>query len=133
MICYEPKDSPCKWHTEGGITLGTTLERLETLNGREFQLSPEQGEGQGIVTSWQGGKLAGSLGEGTGRKLKLQLDIRRLSSMGITQEQRDVFDQIYASRRPPLSSDLAVRQLHLVVSTMTLDFAVRTTERRRNR
>jgi hypothetical protein len=123
MICTEPGDVPCKWHTEAGITLGTSLERLEMLNGRVFQIAPEQGEGQGYVTSWQGGKLAKSLGERTGRKLWLQLNIRKSPTSAITSEQRNLFDEMYALKRPPLSSDPAVRQLKLVVMGMDFAFA----------
>jgi hypothetical protein len=121
MICTEPGDVPCKWHAGGGITIGTSLERLETLNGRAFQIAPEQGEGQGYVTSWQGGKLAGSLGEGTGRKLWVQLGVR-YPSTGSTYEQRRLFDEMYALKRPPLSSDPAVGQLKLVVVQMDFVF-----------
>lgn len=48
-----------KWHTAEGIRLGTTLARLEQINGRPFRFHamsdrPESGR----VLDWQGGNLA---------------------------------------------------------------------------
>ena len=128
MIChgYRPvvADDFCKWHTQGGITFGTSLERLETLNGRAFQISSAQGEGQGYVTSWEGGKLAKSLGERTGSQLWLQLSMRKSPTTANTSEQRSLFDEMYALKRPPLSTDPAVRQLKLVVFSIDFVFIV---------
>ena len=125
MICYGYRpvvaDDFCKWHTQSGITFGTSLERLVALNGRAFEISPAQGEGQGYVDSWQGGRLAKTLGEGTGRKLWVQLGVR-YPSTGSTYEQRRLFDEMYALKRPPLSSDPAVGQLKLVVVQMDFVF-----------
>lgn len=53
-----------KWHTAEGIRLGTTLTRLEQINGRPFRFHamsnrPESGR----IIDWQGGLLAGRFGK----------------------------------------------------------------------
>jgi Tfp pilus tip-associated adhesin PilY1 len=58
MICYG--DNPagtCEWKTEEGVTLGTTLSRLEALNRRPFRLSGFGWDYSGTVTSWNSGQL----------------------------------------------------------------------------
>ena len=40
LVCYPETTSHSKWHTEGGITLGSSIEKLEALNGRPFQCYP---------------------------------------------------------------------------------------------
>jgi hypothetical protein len=122
MICYRPEDSPCKWYAEGGVSLGTSLERLETLNGRAFQIAPWGSEGGGSV-SWRGGRLAGVLGDGVNNSLWLTLDFRSPPE-GYTPQQHRLLDEIDALKRDPLSSDLVVRQLHLTVGRMWLNCTV---------
>jgi len=46
-----------KWHTVEGITLGTTLEELEKLNGRSFGLMGFEWDYSGVITSWESGNL----------------------------------------------------------------------------
>lgn len=53
-----------KWHTAEGIRLGTTLARLEQINGRPFRfhamsMRPEAGR----ILDWQGGNLARRFGK----------------------------------------------------------------------
>ena len=43
--------------TYGNIGLGTTLKRLEQLNGRSFQLAGFNFDYSGTVTSWSGGRM----------------------------------------------------------------------------
>jgi Tfp pilus tip-associated adhesin PilY1 len=58
MICYGDNTAgTCDWKTQEGITLGTTLSRLETLNRRPFRLSGFGWDYSGTVTSWNSGKL----------------------------------------------------------------------------
>jgi hypothetical protein len=45
------------WHTAKGITLGTSLNELELLNGRPFRLVGFDIDYQGTVLSWNGGLL----------------------------------------------------------------------------
>ena len=45
------------WQTQEKITIGTTLEELEKINGRSFQLTGWAWDYEGRTTSWQEGKL----------------------------------------------------------------------------
>lgn len=47
-----------RWSVPPGISLGTTLERLEELNGRPFELAGFGWDYSGVVTDWRGGSLA---------------------------------------------------------------------------
>jgi len=47
-----------RWSVPPGISLGTTLERLEQLNGRPFELAGFGWDYSGIVIDWRGGSLA---------------------------------------------------------------------------
>jgi hypothetical protein len=46
-----------RWHSPGGITLGTSLRVIERLNGGPFRLIGFGSDVQGTVMSWSGGKL----------------------------------------------------------------------------
>ncbi|MCB0572523.1 MAG: hypothetical protein KDC66_22295 [Phaeodactylibacter sp.] len=45
------------WHTVQGVTVGTTLEELERINGGPFSIYGFGWDYGGLVTDWQGGKL----------------------------------------------------------------------------
>lgn len=47
----------CRWHTEEGVSFGTTLKMLESRNGRKFKLYGFDWGHGGLVTSWDGGHL----------------------------------------------------------------------------
>jgi hypothetical protein len=120
LVCYESQFGPCKWHTGAGVSLGTTVARLEALNGRPFVAEPWGSDVGGNITSWQGGKLAGELGDGGNFLLGLTLDWRG-SASGPTSGQREALDEIYGQSRT-LSSNSAVRALRPVVTRMILFF-----------
>jgi len=46
------------WKTENGITVGTTLEKLEELNGQPFKLYGFEWDYAGTITSWENGQLS---------------------------------------------------------------------------
>lgn len=56
---YVPANQTYKsvWHTAQGITLGTTIQEVERLNGRPFLMYPFDRDGQGVVSSWRGGRM----------------------------------------------------------------------------
>jgi hypothetical protein len=62
-----------RWHTIRGISLGTSLRELESLNGRPFKLAGFGWDYSGTVTSWESGALAAELDGGHGRVF-LRLD-----------------------------------------------------------
>jgi len=127
LICFQSLASPCKWHTENGVSLGTTLEKLETLNGRAFQIQPWGFDGQGYISSWLGGKLANVFDDGgqswygfrSGLGLRLYY---QETPKDTTPQQRRLLDQTYRLKRIPLSTDPFMRQLHLKVRNMKLVF-----------
>lgn len=47
-----------RWRTPAGITLGTDLRKIETLNGRPFRLLGFGTDVSGTVMSWSGGRLS---------------------------------------------------------------------------
>ncbi|MFN7115351.1 MAG: hypothetical protein ACK4TA_01045 [Saprospiraceae bacterium] len=51
------KDST-EWHTPEGITIGTTLEKLEDLNGKPFTFYGFEWDYGGLITDWNDGKLS---------------------------------------------------------------------------
>src|ERR1035438_8018997 len=81
MICAG--SSSCQWHTSDGITFGTTLQRLEQLNGRPFVLAGFGWDYSGTVLNWNSGGLNNKL-QSKGRLL-LRLDSQSLVSL--TKEQ----------------------------------------------
>jgi len=50
----------CRWHIAGGIPLGGTLAEFARLNGLPFTFNGCCFDLGGIITSWEGGKLAQS-------------------------------------------------------------------------
>jgi hypothetical protein len=85
-----PKNTPAhaqvygeksEWRTVRGITLGTTLKRLEELNGGPFKLAGFEWDYSGTVTSWEGGKLERDL-----ESINLRLEpSRKASDEDVTQ------------------------------------------------
>ncbi len=119
MICYQRARS-CKWHTQSGVSLGTSLNQLEMLNGRALQIEPWGSDVGGNITSWRGGRLTDVFGDGENNGLWLTVDSQE-SPGGATPEQSRSLDALSRQKRL-LSSDPAVRQLHPTVTRMRLVF-----------
>jgi hypothetical protein len=125
MICYPESTTHCKWHTENGITLGVTVDKLETLNGHPFQFVIWGSDAGGNITSWQAGKLAPLFGEGEKRKLWLTIDYPQPPN-GPTPEQSKWVGKVNGRDDILLSSqDEAVRHLHPTVSRLVAVFSLR--------
>jgi hypothetical protein len=71
------------WITPTGITLGTSLQSVERLNGRPFHLAGFGFDGSGYITNWAGGRLGPSpraacdLHGGVDPRLRTPADHRR--------------------------------------------------------
>jgi hypothetical protein len=52
-----------RWHSPGGVTLGTSLKVIEELNGRPFRLLGFATDVSGTVMSWSNGRLSTDPGE----------------------------------------------------------------------
>lgn len=127
LICYARLVGRCKWHTENRVSLGTSLEQLEALNGHAFQIEPWGYDLGGNISSWKGGGLGSTFQDGgkswSGTESGLWLTVNwQQSPNGYTPQQRKALDEIRRQNRKPLSSDQAMKQLHLRVERMRLVF-----------
>jgi hypothetical protein len=99
-----------KWQVGRGISLGTSLQELERLNGRPFTLAGFGWDYAGVITDWEGGALDTAL---TG--IKLYLD------PGPTQYESAAYSQVLGDR--DYSSALpAMQQLNPRVAQIFVDF-----------
>jgi hypothetical protein len=99
-----------QWQASRGISLGTTLQELERLNGRSFTLAGFGWDYAGVVTDWQGGTLDSALAG-----IKLYLD------PGAAQHQTAAYAQVLGDR--DYSSALpAMQQLNPKVTQIFVDF-----------
>lgn len=129
LVCFESEFGPCKWHTADGVSLGTSLPTLETLNGRPFVVEAWGSDGGGNVISWRGGRLANELGDGGDALVLLTLYWRHPMS-GLTLKQIQADKELDRLKRNPRSSDSALRGLHAVVDRMELVFPSKNHARR---
>jgi hypothetical protein len=99
-----------KWQVGQGISLGTSLQELERLNGRPFVLAGFGWDYAGVVTDWKGGGLDSTLAG-----VKLYLD------PGPAQQQSAAYSQVLGDR--DYSSDLpAMQKLNPKVGQIFVDF-----------
>ena len=104
------RGSRTQWQLPEGITLGTSLQELERLNGRPFVLAGFGWDYAGVVTDWKGGALDTAL---AGMKLYLDPGAAQYESQAYAQVQGD---RDYSSALPPM------QQLNPHVATIFLDF-----------
>jgi hypothetical protein len=104
------RGSQSRWQVGPGITLNTSLQELEKLNGKPFTLAGFGWDYAGVVTNWNGGALDSSLAG-----VKLYLD------PGPAQYQSAPYSQVLGDQ--DYSSDLpAMQQLSPRVGTIYVDF-----------
>ncbi len=84
------------WQVGSGVTLGTTLQELERLNGRPFTLAGFGWDYAGVVTDWGGGALDSTL---TGVKLYLDPGPSQYNSSDYS---KVLGDRDYSSSLPPM-------------------------------
>ena len=99
-----------KWQVSQGISLGTSLQELEHLNGRPFTLAGFGWDYAGVITDWNGGALDTELS-----RVKLYLD------PGAAQYESAPYSQVLGDR--DYSSSLtAMQQLDPRVSQIFIDY-----------
>jgi hypothetical protein len=99
-----------KWQVSRGISLGTSLQELEQLNGKPFTLAGFGWDYAGVVTDWNGGALDTVLAQ-----VKLYLD------PGPAQYESAPYSQVLGDR--DYSSALpAMQQLSPRVTQIFVDF-----------
>ena len=89
------------WHTDRGVTLGTTLATLTALNGRPFVLLGFGWDYGGTVASWNGGSLA--VDSGAGRFI-VRLHPTRIGPAADSLARDVLGDREYASDRPAMAA-----------------------------
>jgi hypothetical protein len=99
-----------KWQVGRGISLGTSLQDLERLNGRPFTLAGFGWDYAGVITSWNGGSLESAL---AGIKLYLDPGPAQYESAPYSQV---IGDRDYSSSLP------AMQQLNPRVAQIFVDF-----------
>lgn len=99
-----------QWQVGRGISLGTSLQDLERLNGRPFTLAGFGWDYAGVVTSWNGGSLESTL---AGIKLYLDPGPAQYESAPYSQV---IGDRDYSSALP------AMQQLNPRVGQIFVDF-----------
>lgn len=110
------------WHTAQGVRLGTTLRRLERLNGRPFLVAHLWGSyWEGRVISWEGGALAAELDTS---RLTVALASGRFDQVAstLTPDERR---QLEGGDRPLSSALPALRRLDPHVAQIWLRFSHR--------
>lgn len=99
-----------RWSLNPRISLGTTLERLEQLNGGSFTLAGFGWDYSGVVIDWRGGRLATSAGS---VKVYVSPSPSKFSSPAYS---RVLGDREYASDLP------AMKELQPAVYQIFYDF-----------
>ena len=104
------RGSRSQWQLGRGISLGTSLQELERLNGRPFTLAGFGWDYAGVIVDWKGGALDTAL---TG--IKLYLD------PGPAQDESAAYSQVLGDR--DYSSSLpAMQQLSPKLGQIFVDF-----------
>ena len=106
-----------KWHTAEGVRLGTSLARLEQINGRPFRFhSMSDRPESGRIFDWQGGRLAS-------RYARVRLTFASAmhsEGYGALSEQEKV--RVEKAGVIFQSSQLLARKLNPIVDTIELAF-----------
>jgi len=113
FIC-RGSEKPCQWQTQSGISTGTTLLKLEELNGRPFQLTGFFWDYGGGISSWKGGKLEKELQKGGRLMLFLDVSQEAVDKLPKADQEAITGDKLLRSDLP------ALRKLNPKVRAMTL-------------
>jgi len=110
-VCFGYRIRSCKWHTTEGVSLGTSVEKLEALNGRPFEMEQPGTDVGGNIVSWQGGRLENPFVKNIFNRLLLTLD------------QDHLMDTKPSHPGGLRSDEPEARRLHPKVIAMRLEFS----------
>lgn len=95
--------SGTKWKTQEGITIGTTLDQLEKINGKPFMVTGFGWDYEGRSVSWENGTLPTAL----------QLDFEH-KELSPSEESQVAGDRLFSSNHPVIKKkELKVRALYI--------------------
>lgn len=119
-ICPHSKTFLCLWRTASGISLGTTLKRLEALNGKPFRLWMPESNGDGALISFDGGRLAKEIPESGGLHIRFspRMDRGGFYIPKLSEDERTAF----LSEEQTVSSHPILQKLNPVIAEMWMDF-----------
>jgi hypothetical protein len=119
FLCRGRRRGPCKWRTANGISDGTPLSQLDTLNGKPFTVSGFGMNYGGNVQSWDGGKLEALE---CGGRLTLTLDGERQRGGALTVELTSEERHSIVGDKPVPSTTPAMHKVNPVVTEMVFYF-----------
>lgn len=120
FLCRGRRRGECRWHTASGISDGTRLSELESLNGKPFTLSGFGMNYGGNVQSWDGGRLERLE---CGGRLTLTLDGERQRGGSLTVELTSGERHSITGDKPVSSTTPALRKVNPAVTEMVFYFA----------
>ncbi|QDK82854.1 hypothetical protein EXU85_31305 [Spirosoma sp. KCTC 42546] len=109
-----PNVAPTRWTTADGLRIGTTLKELEARNGKPFKVWGFEWDYGGMVSNWEGGKLAQS-------NKKAFLSIGLGAPVTKTPAQEKAYNQLLGDGEF-LSSSAAMQVLNPSVQSMQVGF-----------
>lgn len=103
-----------RWRVPAGVTLGTRLRELESLNGRPFRLLGFANDVSGTVMSWSGGRLETQNTERCRLRLRLQVPWPRTDHGRSSLYRQLIGEREFSSGHPAMQAlDPAVYELFL--------------------
>lgn len=105
-----------RWSALRGVRNGMTLQQIEKLNGRAFNLSGFDWDYGGLVTNWRGGQFATATG-----KCRLHVGFDRVVPDHLTPAQEKALDATSGDREL-LSSAANLRAFAVRVSEITVTY-----------
>ena len=117
IFCHASEPlTACRWHTQDGVTFGTSLKMLEKENERKFKLNGFDWGYGGLITSWEGGRLAHLMG--TCGRMTIRLD----PAPGPPSDDRSRLLEQVEDDAEFWSSDPAMQALNPTVDFMSISF-----------
>ncbi len=111
-VCYGLRDGVCRWRMPQGVSIGTTLKELETLNERPFKLAGFSWDYEGAIVSWEDGKLSSVFDRG---RTYLRLRPSRPGGNSQPEEAQVLGDRFFFSSSHPAMQKLNPKVYQMIV------------------